>query len=317
MKNMNLRLCLLLLSLCSLSTMQAQHHYRFQSTTGTYSELNNAQQLSWNDFDPNLDLYTLQELIGQTFYFYNTPFPFGGIKTCAIESNGVIRIDNDSTLIIIDAAFTYLDSIDATSSISYTIEGAPGDYIVKAQWKNLKLRVGPAGNYANMQIWVYQQTGIVEIHYDPRSANNANGYNTTSGPQVGMFFSEDDFSKCYDKLWITGSPDNLVIDSGTNYVFNAMSGVPQEGTIFRFIPRSMATGIYDYENIRQSMYVYPNPVAGDKLFISKISDYDVYTSEGHLCIAIQQNNQIDVSTLSKGIYFLRGRNGYSSRFIIP
>ncbi len=188
---------------------EAQNSYEFQATQAAYSHLEFPTDVPWPAFNPSTNMYILSGLNTEKFNFYNLPFTFGGVKTIAIQPNGNLRIDNDSSLIIIDAAFTYLDSIDSGSSISYVIDGTPGNYIFKCQWKNLKVRVGQANNFANLQIWISQASSVIEIHYGPRSVNNASGYNTTSSPQVGMFYSRDNFTRCYEKLWITGAPTNF------------------------------------------------------------------------------------------------------------
>src|ERR1700752_4960590 len=120
MKITTLKLCLLVLLLSNNSILKAQDSYSFQSTTSNYTDLTGATVIPWSAFDLSLHTYNiLSPLTGETFYLYNVPFPFGGIKTFAVETWGTIRIDNDSSVIIIDAAFTYMDSIDANSSISY------------------------------------------------------------------------------------------------------------------------------------------------------------------------------------------------------
>jgi hypothetical protein len=293
----------------------AQVLYDFEATTGTYTDLVNATAFTSNEFILGGEFYLLP-LDGETFNFFATEFPMGGLKTFAMQPNGNLRIDDDTSLMIIDAAFTYFDSIDPTSTWSYLIEGSNNNKVVKAQWKNFKLRVGPAGNFANIQIWVYQATGVMEIHYGPRSANNATGYNQTSGPQVGIFHSKDDFTALYGKLWVKGSPDNLIIDSAFNYQFRAMSGVPEEGTVFRFIPRFIQqppNGINNTE--RNEIKVYPNPV-NDVLFIdgiNTVTPFEVMDISGKVMLQQTTSSAVNVSSLAPGTYFIKA--GSNNRFV--
>jgi hypothetical protein len=315
MNHQYLRPCLLLTLLCAMVSTHAQLSYRFEATTSTYTTLVNDTKLHWNDFNA-ADLYNITGLDGETFWFYKIPFPLGGVKTFAIQSNGNLRIDNDSTLVIADGVFMYLDSINATSSVSYLIEGNAGSKVLKAQWKNLKIRVGDANNYVNFQIWVYQQTGIVEIHYGASSANNQSGFNTSSGPQVGMFFSEDDFTKCYEKLWVNGAPSSYTLDSANNYVFKAMSGVPVEGVVFRFIPRSGTTGIDEYTSRNgEPIVFYPNPVKGI-LNLEKSGDYLVTDYTGRTIKEIKGQRSVEVKDMLPGIYFLHSPGKSAVKFVI-
>lgn len=285
----------------------SQRSYGFQTTQEVYTDLVNPTLIPSTSFDPSLNMYFLTEFNSETFNFYGVPFTFGGLKSFAIQPNGNLRVDNDSSLIIIDGAFTYLDSIDASSAVSYIIEGTPGNYILKCQWKNLKVRVGQPNNFANLQIWVYQSSSVIEIHYGPRSASNASGFNTTSGPQVGMFYSRDNFSVCYEKLWVKGSPTNLIIDSAANYSFLAMSGIPDSGTVFRFIPRFTTTQISEAMNNEQ-VEVFPNPVTG--IINIKIKEngeckYRIVNSIGEIVrsgTASKESFSIDVSGIANGVY---------------
>lgn len=276
--------------------------YRFESTNGAYTELSGAKKIPFHKMTALSGFYRLTELDGEVFKWYNTLFPIDTIKTFHIQEYANLRFDNDSSLIIVDGAFTYLDSIDANSSISYTIEGNHGDRLIKAQWKNLKARAGKTGNFVNVQIWVYQRSGVYEIHYGPSSTNNQSGFNQTSGPQVGIFFSLDDFTKCFEKLWVTGSPAALKLDSNANYTFKAMSGVPLEGVVLRFIPRFKTLGIVNHSLKANEINVYPNPVSDGLLHFSEQADYRLYDMYGREVMSGSNVSSLDVSSLPDGIY---------------
>jgi hypothetical protein len=246
---------------------RSQQSYTFEQTTATYADLVGATNIP-PGFLGTGEYFWFDELIGENFWFYKTPFPLDSIKTIGFQTNGNLRIDNDSSLIIIDGAFTFLDSIDNTSAVSYKIEGSGGNKIIKVQWKNLRLRNGQTDNYMNMQIWVYQAGGIIEFRYGASSASNQSGFSTSKGPNVGMFYAHADLfnnPKMYEKLWLNGSPGSLQLDSNRNFTFKAMAGLPVGGTVYRFVPR-FATGLSPQGLGWQRVSLYPNPVA-DKLFI--------------------------------------------------
>lgn len=306
------RLCMVTGLLYACFSVNAQS-YSFSQSTAVYTELSGARVIPFSDFDPQSDLYWVDELIGETFYFYGLPYKFDtSAKYFFIQSNGDLRIDNDSALAIIDGAFTYLDSIDAQSSVSYKIEGSSGNKIIKVQWKNLKLRVGQPGNYLNMQLWVYQQNGVVEIHYGPRSASNASGFNINTGPQVGMFLSGFAFTQCLEKLWVNGSPTSPTLDSNANYVFKAMSGIPAEGTLYRFTPRFL-TGIKKPEG-KLHFQSYPNPVK-DVLYLDRKDSYTLYDATGKLLFIFPEVMEINLSDLPGGLYFLMNSGRTASKIV--
>ena len=322
---MKTKLLLIKFALALTVVSTAQNKYTFTKITGhPYSDLVGDKNVS-DSFDVNTGLYLIPGLNGETFDFFDLSYTFGGLKTISVGEGPFLRVDNDSSLVIVDVAFTYIDSIDPTSKISYVIEGASGQKILKTQYKNYKLRYGPGGNFINVQIWYYQQNGVIELHYGSRSTNNASGYNTVQGPNIGIFYSPDDFSGCYEKLWCTGSPAAMTLDSATNYVFNAMSGIPDEGTIYRFSPRITQTvstvGIT--ENTKREWHISPNPV-NDHIFISGtkqpyiLTMYDLNGRKVRDWRDQTGDTTLDVSELAPGCYFLEltQRSGVQRRKVI-
>ncbi|WP_317899832.1 T9SS type A sorting domain-containing protein [Aurantibacillus circumpalustris] len=323
----NLIACLLQTALifnCSCSF--AQQTYLFSKTTGNaYSDLLNDNNVP--AFNP-AGLYNIMSFQGETFKFFDVPFTFGGLKTLAIGEAPFLRVDNDSSAIIIDVAFSYIDTIDATSRISYATNGTAGSKILKVQYKNFKLSYGQGGNFINTQIWYYQQTGVIELHYGPRSTNNASGFNTSNGPNIGIFYSPDNFGSCYEKLWCNGSPGNLSLDSAATLVFSAMSGVPDQGTVFKFTPKTTATvSTVSVNELSKAngFELFPNPastaveIKGD--FAS--ARLDVYDLTGKIVKQISgiatNTIEINISDLPEGFYNVAINNQktrYFSKLVI-
>ncbi len=291
-------------------TLLSQSSYRFVSSNAVYADLNNPKKIPFYVMDKMSGFYRLDEFKGETFKWYNTLFPIDTIKTIHIQPYANLRFDNDSSLIIVDAAFTYLDSIDENSSVSYLIEGMPGDRVLKVQWKNLKIRVGAALNYINVQIWVYQKSGIMEIRYGSSSASNRSGFGPGNGPQVGIFYSLDDFTACFEKLWVNGSPSAITLDSNNNYTFKAMSGIPESGTVYQFIPRFKTLNLVEIEQSNQ-LNIFPNPTASGHLFLSEAGIYKLYDMKGNLLLEKYFSETADLSAFASGVYYLSKDNRYN------
>jgi len=291
----------------------AQVSYRFEQTTGTYAELVGATVIQ----NPNFGSgdFHLIDLTGETFWFYKTPFPFGGVKTFNLQTNGNLRIDNDSSMIIIDGAFVFLDSIDNNSEISYKVEGSGGNKIVKVQWKNVKIRTGQANNFINFQIWVYQATGIIEMHYGLSSANNASGYTelgATAGPHVGIFYAPDNLSSIYEKLWLSNEPSNLQTDSAKTFGFRALKGVPSNGAVYKFVPKFSLVSAPEINN--KLISIYPNPATNEINFT--VPQTGIITDiTGKTVLTFGEAGTITVSGLASGVYLLTTREGGRAKFI--
>lgn len=76
-------------------------------------------------------------------------------------------------------------------------------------------------------------------------------------------------------------------------------------------------GVKSYED-RQAFSIYPNPVTNDLLTITgdqEVKSVEVYSILGTKINARYENNQVQVSNLAPGVYFLRLNNKYSFKFI--
>lgn len=255
-KAMKRFLLLLLVCIPSIIYSQTGTFYQFKKETGHYAELTADTPVLPAKF--GVGELSAFELNGETFSVFGKNYIMDGISTVFMfSSNGYIRIDDDTTFVIMDGLLHFLDSIDGNSKLSYKIEGAGNDKVFKIQWKNLKIRDGAADNFVNFQIWYYKATGIMETHYGPSSASNKSGYTSSTGPNVGLFYSPKDFSKMYEKIWITKSPEKFVIDSNRTVVFNVMFGVPENGAVYRYVPKQLATSLADVKDYGYRLC--PNP----------------------------------------------------------
>lgn len=238
---------------CSVSAQP--NHYRFEVKTDTYTELVNDIPLSQMVFATG-DPVEIKDVYGETFSYFNQPWLMDTLTTgILVFPNALVEVVKDSTFIICDGLLRQLDSIDNTSKISYKLEGASGSKILKVQWKNVKIRSGQPNNFVNLQIWLYQ-SGVIEYRYGPASASNASGYTQATGPSIGISYSAFSLTLMFEKIWIYGTPPNIMIDSVRNLNFPNIWGVPTNGTVYRFAPKNLSVGTIDKS---EDFSVYPNP----------------------------------------------------------
>lgn len=253
----------------SLGLRAQPNHNVLQVHNQIYTELSGDIALTQMVF-ANGDPIEVKDLYGETFNLYGKPWLMDTVtKGVLIFPNAFIEVVEDSNFVICDALLRWLDSIDNNSKISYKIDGSSGNKILKVQWKNVKIRTGAAGNYVNLQIWLYQKDGMVEYRYGPSSASNASGYVQSTGPSVGISYSDFNFTKMYEKIWIHGTPPNIQIDSAHNASFPNIFGVPANGTVYRFISKQSAsvTSVKNERDIR----IYPNP-ADKEIIITRAAN---------------------------------------------
>ena len=285
---------------------QAQS-YTFEELSGEYSDLSGSTII--DDTDYQNDAFHPIDIEGETISLYALEFNFGGITTFVLQTLGNVRIDNDSSAIILDGLRSLdMNIIDETSQLSYLIDGEPGSYIIKAEWKNHTLVSGETGNFFNFQIWVYQETGIIEFRYGPRSDNNASGYTEDTGPFIGILYAPDNFFSYYEKLWLSGEIDDYQIEEDPSSNFERMSGIPSEGTIYRFTPTFLTSLVYPDKEEVHEFAIVPNP-ATESILIQgapePILRVDILDLRGKVVGQYFNSNQIDIAKLDSGIYMIR------------
>jgi hypothetical protein len=218
--------------------MHAQNSYSFEQSVAPYMELPGGIVCDHS----TSEYHFVHELDGETLWFYDVPFPMGGLKTMIVGSKGYLRVDNDSSAIFFDALTTDLLAIDDASDVRYEITGSAGERVLKAQWRNWRLENGPPDNFANCQIWYYQATGVIEMRYGPNSGSEL-VYDDTDGPFCGTFYGPDDFLSIYEKLWLTEDALAPTLDSLPIINWSTLFNLPAPNTVYRFTPRFTITGV--------------------------------------------------------------------------
>lgn len=294
----------LLLILAAISQGQS---YTFEELSGEYSDLTESIILEEADYDN--DYFLNLDIEGETIPFFGLDFNFGGITTYAVQPLGNVRVDNDSSAVILDGLRSLgIYPLDETTKLSYQIDGEPGSHIIKVEWKNHTLTQGEPNNFFNFQIWVYQETGVIEFRYGPRSESNGSGFTDEDLLFIGIFYSPDTFTSVYEKLWISGEIDDLEIDEEPVLGFDNILGVPAEGTIYRFTPTFLSTQNYPGKELLSDFVLAPNP-AVESVSVQglpeAIMNVDVMDTRGKLVKQFSSAHELEISDLESGIYFIR------------
>ncbi len=248
---------------CATASRAANNLCVFKQTTAPYVELTGDSNITALTFDSGY--FHIPAVTGELLPLLGNPWTFDTTnRTLFAFPNGRVYVGIDTGFAIFDCLYTdSISLIDNSSKVSYTFQGAAGKKILKIQWKNLRIDSGPANNYFNVQMWLYQETGVIEFRYGPRSANNASGYNDPlTGIYAGIWYSNMTFSKMYEKMQVTGLPPNISIDSVLNLNVPNLLGVPEEGTVYRFVPKAVLTSV---KGVKKAMSVelYPNPASNE------------------------------------------------------
>jgi hypothetical protein len=177
--------------------------------------------------------------------------------------NGLLNILWPISLDVMDIGAVEAEEF---SSIQYQVTGESPNRILKVEWDDCGLydeiaSLGTTTARLNFQTWIYETGGIIEYRF---------GSNTIPSDSLDLEFLTSGIILGFDYDYYTGTfytasgdanaPDWTLTDdfyqwyySGTN-----LSGVPVEGTVYRFGP---AVSVAENDTPAQSFVAYPNPTA--------------------------------------------------------
>ena len=190
----------------------------------------------------------------------------GGVGEMLLNSteNGLLNILWPINLDVMD-----IGSVEAEefSTIHYQVTGESPSRILKIEWNECGLyeeisSLGTTTMRINSQTWIYESGGIIEYRF---------GSNTITADSLGIEFLTSAIILGFDYDYYegtfysasgdAGAPDWTLSDDFYKWYYSGtdLSGVPVEGTVYRFGP---AVDIAENDTPAQSFFIFPNPTAG-------------------------------------------------------
>jgi hypothetical protein len=242
------------LLLCAAARSSAQQYYSYAVSTAPYTDLENDSLISVipDTLGYYLSVPFSMEAYGLRFSFADNP-----PSSLAFVPGLVVLINSEEQrLCSFDAFSADLRLRDSGSSISYTLEGAEGEKLLKIQWKDMALNGNPASDVVNAQLWLSQKDNSFEVHIGHCSVTGTAAYYSYFGPSIGTFLSSVDVKKYYSTFHLIGNP--AAPNPETQNAYYPMNSTPKEGMVYRFIyakPASVAT----VGTQRSGVVFTPNP----------------------------------------------------------
>ncbi len=280
-------------------TAQAQN-YTFSKFNATYSDLTGNTVVStpsWDDFS------IIQKKMPFAIQFFGQPqdslYIVGGFVAFKQVGEGNFP---GPQIYFCDAGYVEHASL-SNSTISILVSGTAPNRIYKVQIKNAGYVDDESSTEsANFQLWLYETTNVIEIHFGASSGSSAT-YSPLSGPTVGLFNSATLF------ISLSGNAANPV--ASTIAASLSINGNPASGQVYRFTPSIV--GINENES-NSPLSLYPNPSVGEinlvsnsnlnnaNLTITSISGQVVY-EQANITLAGSQSLKLNTD-LAKGLYVL-------------
>lgn len=237
-----------------------------------------------------------------------------------LDSWGYISDDSTSETAIL-AGFVCdlqdLGNLTGTTGISpirMQTTGTTPNQIVKIEFVNAGFYTGDSTEFANFQIWIYENNTI-EYRFGPNSyLSGTNAFDGSTGPIVGI---GNDVTNGLDEMYlldsISASPVMVFLQNATSPL--ELDDAPANGKIYRFEKTTPANSLSSNE---QKTKIYPNP-ANDFLYISDVQRGDfisLLNMDGQIVWSAQAQQpkvEIPVSELPQGLYLLSTNNKWNYR----
>jgi hypothetical protein len=283
---------IILLCVCKISFGQS---FTFTHFKQNFQYLNNSTVLTPPSWNPSW-----QSVITLGFNF-----SFLGVNTNSV-------LVNAGSLVYFDGKGDYSFSACGTayqsrgnSPILYKVEGSNGSKILKVEYRNVGFTNSDyTEDSITFQIWLYQTSNILEVHYGPSSLiQPTSAFNRDEGPVVEILGGSTQATEYI--LFLTGNADNPTTSSNYNNVKDYITGVPKEGTVYRFTPT--LSNIND--NILQEFSItFDNEKRELRILNSNFSNslhsVSILNNLGQIIIKQKISDKLSIEGLPQGLYFV-------------
>ncbi len=191
--------------------------------------------------------------------FFGRPISIDGFNNIRIFSNGTLRIDDGERAAVVSAlAFDQYYAVDTNSVIVFDLAGGGGQEMVfKFEWRNVRTGPEPWRAIVNPQIWIYQESGIVECRY---GETNESTDSSLGGFKVGLLSAPSSLATVDDVYWLEGRSGEPSVVTTVRPYWPQVQDAPTPGRVFRFIPNE-ASGVAP-EATAELIRAWPNPTTG-------------------------------------------------------
>lgn len=293
----------------------AQNPYTFSVRTQAYAPLTSApvnDTTAWTVATFSTPLPFAFKLAGQPISRFNLMSAnIGPATDTAGTVDGMVMLG----AVLVDRG---LMTGPSRSPIRFQTTGAAPNRIFKAEvagagFLEELMSNSTQDDSVNLQVWLYEGSHIVELHYGPSKVSANPDYFSDAGPTVGFIRGLDVNIPVYQKLYVlTGSPAAPVVDSVSfTDPERGLSSYPTPGTVYRFTPRSFTPASVAQESELALSAMYPNPFTDQLTFRyagQGIVDYQVLAMNGAKLIQGRTGygeHHVDVSKLQPGAYLVR------------
>lgn len=322
MKKVLLSMFLLALGISS----KAQFNYDLTVLNQTFQPLTGSTNISgstmWDEEYYTAPLGFSFVLDGQTI----TEISILGGQSCLTDTTGIVSGFFITDVDVYDRGNS--GGSTAVSPISYSVTGTAPNRIFKLEVLNAGMYdeydlYSTNNDSLSFQLWLYETSNIVEIHYGGSQFTHPSDYFFITGyPIVGFVKNIDiDGTGNIDALYyLKGDASAPAIDS-VNSIFSISGGLnsyPSNGTVYRFAPKPVSVNGLTKGELKIEVL---NNASATNIIVNNQSNvastYRVLNINGAsmgISGSLQNgNNNIDISRLPQGMYIIQVQNEAGSK----
>lgn len=222
---------------------------------------------------------------------------------------------------LIDGDFVDNPNGPSLSDISFVVEDTEEEKIFKLEWKNAGFagdleENGTTSDFVNFQIWLYEKSGNIEIHFGENRVESPESFDNGIGPFIIFVNNLDLEEEIFDEYLLIGGDlkNPILVPLEGVYYYNDIEnfrliGTPANGTIYRLSRGSV--GVENNETLARAFSVFPNPsteivIIKNQNTEAKLISTSLYSSDGKLLRNVRNTvKTLDISDLPEGIYNLK------------
>lgn len=210
--------------------------YEFSKSGALFEYLSNTVPIT-NDWTPwhSSDVFLIP--VGFPFPFFEKQFDTLGITGGATLFLGSPEMPGQFSFAGFSNALEDLFWVtpgagESRSTISYMVSGNPGERILKIEWLHAGFQSGSAADYIDFQIWLYEKSGKIEVHFGPQNITSSEVFDGAdcTGPIIGL---ANEIAG--DQVVLYGSAQNPSFGYPP-FGFKGMEGAPDNETVLVFQP---------------------------------------------------------------------------------
>lgn len=185
--------------------------------------------MPWGNVDEN---YSYINVPGFSMKIFGTQYTLSETARLGVSILGNLKIEDDTSLVIIDGYFTGIDSVSPESKIFYQVSGDPGDRVISVEYRKIGYWGCNDSSHVTFKMNLEEKTGNFIFDYGENVIVCDSALGGEKGPWVGIFRSNLDVSKFYKINWLSGNP---LTPKLTTTALPALGGLPPVGKSYAFI----------------------------------------------------------------------------------